>query len=349
MHGHDLPLANLGSRGKPILVPAELCDIFDGQHFTGLLSEMDTAAMIKYACLPPSHNATLITRDGMDHFGLRPPAEKPVSGFGVEVDMNMAVVPGRVLPPPQITYRGSTARANDGSWNVLSVKFHQPASLGNWVVLAVTDNPQRAEFTGADDPQLRAIVDGFMAKCRAVGMGVPKAPVVLVTPPLPRATQADPFRQNAIDAIDGLLRKELDPKSKPSFILTILPGREPFIFPGLKHLCDVKLGLHTVVVLAQKIKKQQGQDQYFSNVALKVNVKLGGVNHILDQGAMRWLREKKTMIVGMDVTHPGPASRRGAPSIAAVVASVDDNFAQYPASMELQKNPDRDAAEVSRR
>jgi hypothetical protein len=51
---------------------------------------------------------------------------------------------------------------------------------------------------------------------------------------------------------------------------------------------------------------------------------------------MRWLTEKKTMMVGIDVTHPGPGSRDGTPSIAAVVASVDDSFVQFPASLRIQ-------------
>lgn len=45
------------------------------------------------------------------------------------------------------------------------------------------------------------------------------------------------------------------------------------------------------------------------------------------------------MIVGIDVTHPGPGSLRGTPSIAAVVASCEPNdFAQYPCSLEIQES-----------
>ncbi len=52
---------------------------------------------------------------------------------------------------------------------------------------------------------------------------------------------------------------------------------------------------------------------------------------------MAWLNKKPTMMVGIDVTHPGPGSREGTPSIAAVVASVDQNFVQFPASLRIQQ------------
>lgn len=52
---------------------------------------------------------------------------------------------------------------------------------------------------------------------------------------------------------------------------------------------------------------------------------------------MAWLQKVPTMLVGIDVTHPGPGSVKGTPSIAAVVASIDNLFAQYPASMEIQE------------
>ena len=54
------------------------------------------------------------------------------------------------------------------------------------------------------------------------------------------------------------------------------------------------------------------------------------------------------MLVGVDVTHPSPLSLKGTPSIVAVVASVDDDFAQYPASLGLQRNRNvnRDSEEV---
>jgi eukaryotic translation initiation factor 2C len=69
-----------------------------------------------------------------------------------------------------------------------------------------------------------------------------------------------------------------------------------------------------------------------------MNMKLGGVNHLLDQGSMAWLQKDGTMLVGMDVTHPGFGTVKGTPSIAAVVASVDNKFGQYPASLRIQQS-----------
>jgi eukaryotic translation initiation factor 2C len=80
----------------------------------------------------------------------------------------------------------------------------------------------------------------------------------------------------------------------------------------------------------------------------QVNTKLGGINHLLDDSAMKWLREKTTMVVGADVTHPSPLSAEGTPSVAAVVASVDKDFVQYPASLSIQQpDPSKESKEVS--
>jgi hypothetical protein len=58
---------------------------------------------------------------------------------------------------------------------------------------------------------------------------------------------------------------------------------------------------------------------------------------MLDAESMKWWTKAKTMVVGMDVTHPGPGSVEGTPSIAAVVASADSSFVQFPASLRCQE------------
>ena len=75
------------------------------------------------------------------------------------------------------------------------------------------------------------------------------------------------------------------------------------------------------------------KDQYIANVALKANIKIGGSTNIISSS----LSDKTCMFLGMDVTHPAPGS--AAPSIAALVASMDKNCTNY--STYLHQQPHR--------
>ncbi|KAH9942807.1 Piwi-domain-containing protein [Amylocystis lapponica] len=307
-HADDIPVIDVSTnRAKPNFLPAEICEIFPGQAYRGRLSPKETAEMIKYACNPPAVNANSIVGEGFDMLGL-----------GGE----MARTPARVLPPPGVTYKAGRPSVRDGSWNILDVKLQAGGNMTNWAVMLVQDGG-RSEFAGPTDPELMTFLRMFANKCRTSGITCPDSPpTIMQTGRLPPPRQ-DPSRVGALRQIEQTIKNNLNPRQKPSFILVLLSGVDNFIYPGIKRLGDVVLGVHT--------------DQYFSNVALKVNAKLGGMNHALDAQSMRWLTEKKTMMVGIDVTHPGPTSKLGSPSITAVVASVDDKFVQYPASMSIQK------------
>ena len=114
---------------------------------------------------------------------------------------------------------------------------------------------------------------------------------------------------------------------------------------------NVLLGIHTVCVLASKFgeeatKNPSAPQQYCANVLHKFNLKLGGINQSMNErddqspGQLSVLRKGSTMVVGIDVTHPSPQSEQGAnkpPSVAGVVASVDQAFAQFPASIRIQE------------
>ena len=338
-HPDDLPVVDLAGKNSkhPIYVPAELCEIESGVPFRGKLNETETQQMIRHACNPPVVNAHAIVDRGLPILGLSQTNNTTLNNFGIEIEPHMAVIPGRELPWPKVTYRVGRPTVKDGSWNILDVKFHTGAAVNSWCVLVVVDG--RPAFSGGpQDPALIGVWRGFQQKCIKSGMKVERDPQILITSPLPRPMD-DPLRQSALTIIRKTITSSINPKAKPSFILVILSGRDNFIYPGIKRMCDVELGIHTLHMLTAKVlKDERKQDQYFSNVALKLNMKLGGVNHQLDPESMRWLLQKKTMVVGLDVTHPGPGSLAGTPSIAAAVASVDDKFAQFPASLRCQNS-----------
>jgi len=90
-----------------------------------------------------------------------------------------------------------------------------------------------------------------------------------------------------------------------------------------------------------------------SQIALKLNSKLGGINHVLASrlppnvkkapdswqkipAAISWIFEKPAMLVGIDVSHPDRSS--DAQSVAAVVGSLDSYCSQYAGVLCIQKS-----------
>ncbi|KAH8993572.1 argonaute-like protein [Lactarius hatsudake] len=332
----NLPLVDVGGQ-KSILLPPEVCSILPGQPFRGRLLDEQTGEMIKVAAKTPNVNANAITVSGLRELGfLRGSHVSPILDvFGVAIGNEMAVVPGRILTSPRIRYgKGEQSVDDRASWNLRNVVFAEGSKLGAWTVLVIKDGNRREEFGDAQDPELRGVIQGFASMCRTCGISVPQAPPLIAVAELPRKDPQDPIRSQAINTIRSAL---MATKQKPSFLLVILSNGDKHIYSGLKHLCDVYLDVPNVCVQAGKIRKDRGQLQYFANVALKVNMKLGGMNHSVDDPSLSKLRQPPTMLVGMDVTHPGPSTIKGTPSIAAVVASADLRFSQYPASMRIQE------------
>ncbi|PCH37525.1 argonaute-like protein [Wolfiporia cocos MD-104 SS10] len=329
----DYPLVDVGGQ-KANLLPAEVCNILPHQPFRGKLTEEHTANMITIACQPPNVNARAITGRGQDELGFRQGSD-PLAAFGISIGSEMAIVQGRILSPPALRYGAGAPRVDErASWNLRDVKFAVGGRLDKWAVLVIKDGNERDEFTSKDDPELRSIVGGFMSMCRKSGLVVGSEPAYADVQ-LPRRNNQDPIRKAAIQAVRTAL---MNLKTKPNMVLVMLSNGDRHVYSGIKHLCDVYLDVATFCVHSAKIRKEKGQVQYFANVALKVNMKVGGVNHSLDQASMSWLNQAPTMLVGMDVTHPGFGTVKGTPSIAAVVASVDKQFGQFPASMRIQQS-----------
>ncbi|KAF9563867.1 argonaute-like protein [Agrocybe pediades] len=334
----DLPLVDVGGQ-KSNLLPPELCYILPNQSFKGKLTDEHTAEMIKFAALPPNQNAQSIVGPGLTELGFRPNASPELRSFGVSIGNDMAVVPGRILPKPGIKYgQGAPDVDARASWNLRSVKFAKGAQFPKWAVLVIKDG-NRGEFASPQDPELRSTLQGFSSMCATSGMSLAPGQPQIVFAPLTPKNFSDPTRQTAVTEIRNvLLQAFANPANRPSLLLVILSNGDKHVYSGIKHLCDVSLDVHTVCVHSTKIRNERGQLQYFANVALKFNMKLGGVNHTVNSQSMTELGKVPTMVVGIDVTHPGPGSVKGTPSIAAVVASCERSFAQFPASMEIQES-----------
>lgn len=258
-----------------------------------------TSEMIKVACNPPNLNAQAIVGRGLRELGFTQ-AVDPLKAFGIKVGNEMAIVPARILPSPRIRYgQGAPLVDERASWNLKNVKFAVGGRLINWGVLLIADNG-RDEFSGPGDPALSNIITGFRTMCKDSGMNVDQAfPQIVSARMPPKDPSGDPIRMRCRQVIRDTLRT-MNPK--PTVVLVILSNGDRHIYAGIKHLCDVMLDVATVCVQVGKIRKERGQLQYYANVALKLNMKMGGVNHTLEHRNSQWMKQKPTMLVGMDVS-----------------------------------------------
>ena len=103
------------------------------------------------------------------------------------------------------------------------------------------------------------------------------------------------------------------------FLFLYFECNSNFYFTGdLKRICETDLGLVSQCCLHKHVYKMS--KQYLANVALKINVKVGGRNTVLVDAISRRIplvSDVPTIIFGADVTHPHPGED-SSPSIAAV-------------------------------
>jgi len=223
-----------------------------------------------------------------------------------------------------VKYSGNKVAATRfGSWNMTNNQFVTTAELPSWTYLWISE--QGGHDAWQDEIALKGTIDAFTSTLRAVGMKTAnclRGLHIAVTP------------SNAEAAIDATIHRFTSAKQPPKLLLVILPANDKTIYNRVKYACDVKEGIWNVCVIASKFAKANAQ--YHANVALKVNLKLGGRNQNLDQSKLGILAEGHTMVVGIDVTHPSPGSSSNAPSIASIVASLDQWLAQWPADLRIQ-------------
>ncbi|MBE3049475.1 hypothetical protein IMZ48_44650, partial [Candidatus Bathyarchaeota archaeon] len=236
-------------------------------------------------------------------------------------------VPGRVLPEPKVFYRqpGKTtqlaALVRGGSWNMTEVQFSTGSALARWSFIVVTHPGARARYTSVEDvmPTIKDFGTTLMRRGIAIKPPLPGRVLALSGP---EDSQLATLFANAEGRLD--------------LLLIILPSANTPVYNLVKKYGDIRHGIHTICVVGEKLAKPNGQDQYFNNVALKFNLKLGGHNQLVEPARLGILTEDKTMVVGVDVTHPSPGSSGAAPSIAGMVASVDGRVSQFPGVLRVQ-------------
>ncbi|KAI4991321.1 hypothetical protein ZWY2020_039692 [Hordeum vulgare] len=219
------------------------------------------------------------------------------SSCGIKIDNQLTRVDGRVLPAPMLVVGNSQDCVPfKGRWNYNN-KYRR------WAIV---------NFSARCD----------MSRISRDLINCGRTKGIIIEGPYSLVDEDNQARRCApIVRVERMFEKvKANLPGPPEFLLCVLPERKN---------CDIygpwkKKNLHEMGIVTQCIvPSTKMNDQYFTNVLLKINAKLGGMNSKLALEHSRTIpviNKIPTIILGMDVSHGSPG-RSDIPSIAAMLAT----------------------------
>ncbi|KNC97218.1 uncharacterized protein SPPG_07605 [Spizellomyces punctatus DAOM BR117] len=318
-----LPVLIVGDPSKNMYLPMEVVSILPGQRHTRKLNERQTTEMIRQTCLAPYQRFNRISR-GITEFGYAD--NEYLEEFGMKAGKDVCIVPARVLKTPKLIFGNNVMEVpKEGAWNWKGKKFKQPKQLESWAIvifLRESECPDAVRFN---------FFKVMQSTCQEVGLSMPTFNVPCI--------YANPagYVEGALKAA-FLEAKDKYPNLRPQLIFCVLPNTGVPLYADIKRVSDTVLGIPTQCLQHRHV--MDARKQYCLNVALKLNVKLGGTNLSMLKDELPFIKGAPTIIIGADVTHASPTEGRNKPSVISLVASMDANVTRYAASVRVKPTKD---------
>lgn len=304
-------------RGEPIYFPMELLFLTSFQRYGAKLDEKQTANMIKFAVSPPAARKAAIA-DGKSW--LNWDTDPHIQNYGLRINHQPIVTQARVLPPPGVRFgKGRTETSGTkGRWDLRGKEFLQgnPTELTSWGVGIFRGR------TRLDQGALEKFAMDFVKQYRGHGGRVVNGPPLIMQ-----------LKNDAGQAVQELHQGTGTKfQKRPELLIFLLQDRNSFHYERIKKSCDCRYGVMSQCMQAAQVQK--GNPQYYSNVLMKVNAKLGGTTSQAasapQSGFKGW--NTPTAFIGADVSHASPGS--DAASLAAITLSFDKFAARYAAGVQ---------------
>ncbi|XP_066164335.1 protein argonaute 12 [Oryza sativa Japonica Group] len=307
------PCLQAGSDSRPKYLPMEVCSILEGQRYSKKLNEHQVTNILRMTCeRPAQRESSIIEIVNTNSYGNDDCAKE----FGIKVANQLAVVDARVLPTPRLKYHDSgrekVCNPSVGQWNMINKRMVNGGCINHWTCLSF------ASRMHVND--IRMFCEDLVGMCNNIGMQMNTRPCVDIIQGQQRNIEG------AIRNIHRQSSEKLDQQDLTGqqlqlliVILTEISGS----YGRIKRICETEVGVITQCCAPKSLQK--GGKQYLENLALKMNVKVGGRNTVLEDALHKKipiLTDRPTIVFGADVTHPSPGED-ASPSIAAVVASMD--------------------------
>ncbi|KAF8919662.1 Piwi domain-containing protein [Mucidula mucida] len=308
------------SAPRPSIVPAEFCTIQPGQIYKKKLPNHLTSEMVGFATISPDDRYRAITSSGGQQGRS---LASPILGYahseyvvesGMQISPTPLTIRGKILNTPRVQMH-QDVQPRDGAWNMRGQRVQNPAKLAMWGAINFIPNMPEQE--------IQRHVRGLLQEMRNIGMAA-SDPVLVMS--------------GSGNNVQGSLNKFMEDfvgKTRSAgvqLIVVLFPDKGDEIRNAVKRWGDVQHGFLSSHMKSDKL--QRANPQYYANVAIKINARLGGSNHIIKSPAFNEISRAPFMIMGADVSHNSPGSLR--PSISSLVWSHDPDATQYVAFSAVQ-------------
>ncbi|XP_048590350.1 protein argonaute-2 [Nematostella vectensis] len=319
-----LPCLQVGQEQRHTYLPLEVCNIVPGQRCVKKLTDTQTSKMIRAtARSAPDREREirgLVKKANFDE-------DAYVKDFSISIGKNMVELQGRVLPPPKLVYGGkqsSPITPKGGVWDMRGRQLFHGIEIRTWAIACFVKQQMCTEDA------LRRFSNQLMKISVEQGMPISCPPVFFR------------YARNP-DEVERMFRRLKEAHPDLQMILVVLPGKTP-VYAEVKRVGDTMLGVITQCIQGKNVTKPSPQT--LSNLCLKINAKLGGVNNILAPEIRPPVFREPVIFLGADVTHPAAGDDKR-PSVAAVVGSMDAHPSRYYASVRVQTHRQEIIAELA--
>ncbi|RWS30958.1 translation initiation factor 2C-like protein [Leptotrombidium deliense] len=306
----NLPCIITGSANRKKYLPMEVCFLLPDQHIRKKLSNDQTATMIRTTASQKPAQRFNVIQDSIQ--SVINESKPYMREFGIQVKSQPMVVDARVLEAPDLVFRNMNVKPRDGVWNMEKKCLHEVVRLDNWIAVNFSTN--------VNDNEAKKFITELQNTANAIGMSI-EEPV--------RVARVNNYKPKTLK---GIFEKAKAACAALKMILFIIPNDDS-LYQEIKLVGDVQIGVPTQCVVDKNVRRCNSS--LLSNLLLKINTKLGGVNAIIGPKNTPSILKKRTMIIGADVTHPAPADRLSS-SVSAVVGSMDSNHIRYHSSISIQ-------------
>ncbi|KAK7274510.1 hypothetical protein RIF29_15602 [Crotalaria pallida] len=317
-HSADFPCINVGKPKRPTYFPMELCTLVSLQRYTKALTNLQRAQLVEKSRQKPDERKRVLAESLRNS---RYDREPMLRSCGITMESDFTKVDGRVLQPPRlIAGNGENFVPRNGRWNFNNKQLVEPVKIKHWAIV---------NFSARCDI---GYLLNTIKKCAAMKGIIIAPPFKIFEEETRYSRDPAPVR---VEKMYATVKAMLP--GPPQLLLCILPQRKNSdIYGPWKRRSLADEGVATQCIAPTKIN-----DQYITNVLLKVNAKLGGMNSFLSvepSHSIPLVSSVPTLILGMDVSHGSPG-RSDLPSIAAVVSSrCWPLISRYRASVRTQSS-----------